>query len=404
MKSTTLDLIFILSSPSNFSHRTCKFDFSTCKCYYYLKEGTKMGKVFTEKLKMKEGTDSNLQSYANLYRVIYNTTLKVQLVCMDYSSTKSYDDQFMSYEVVLNCIRNRCGINEESTKVLKEDFLNLTKFCSNKKFDEGIETAAIRKATTAFHSWWKKYLESFPNPSRYSKPRFIDNLRNNPYFYTDTEITSTKRGSLYISKIGRIRIAELGCIPDGKYKNAQFRKAGKTWIVRLESIDRTDETGKKNKELPLVDLLEVTFFSDGSLQIGESDIIPSILDCEGYQEALSEVTRYEKIHAKNVQDKKASYTKKLKSRNKLNFLRNKLKSDLRVVFSTIANNIVKARPAKIEMIAYGNEEVLQNFKTGKHRNAKTLLLARIIKKKAELNDIEVVLRGINPSIFSLEKV
>jgi hypothetical protein len=243
-----------------------------------------MGKVFTEKLKMEEGMDSNLQFYANLYRVIYNASLKVQLVCKDYSSSNSYDEQFMSYEVVLNCMRNRCGINEESTKVLKEDFLNLTKFCSDKNFDKGIETAAIRKATTAFHSWWKKYLEGSPNPSRRSKPRFIDNLRNNPYFYTDTEITSTKRGSLYISKIGRIRIAELGCIPDGKYKNAQFRKAGKTWVVHLESIDNINEVEKKDKEKPLVGILEVTFYPDGSLQIGESDIIPSILDCEGYQD------------------------------------------------------------------------------------------------------------------------
>lgn len=365
-----------------------------------------MGKIFTEKLKMKEDIYSALQSYANLYRILYNKALTIQLVHKDYASSQSYNDCFMSCDEVLYCIKNEKGRSRKIIEILQDDFLALKK-AYPKKYDKGIETAAVRKATVAFHSWWKKCLTNLSAPSIHLKPRFINNMMDNPYFYTDTEITSTRRGFIYVSNIGRIQVRDLGCIPDGKYKNAQFKKSGKSWIVSLESIEDLPVKEKdkdKKKEKPLIDNLEVIFYSDGSLQIGENGEVPSILVDDEYQKAFSKVARYEKIHSKKIQSNEISYMSKVKSRNKLNYLRNKLKSNMRICYNTIANNIIKARPAKIEMIAFDYDgDRLQNFKTGKYRSAKIGLLASIIKKKADLNDVKVVLRGIDPSIFELEK-
>lgn len=362
-----------------------------------------MGKIFTEKLKMKEGIYSALQSYANLYRILYNKALTIQLVHKDYASSQSYNNCFMSCDEVLNCIKNEKGRSRKITEVLQDDFLALKK-AYPEKYDKGIETAAVRKAVIAFHSWWKKCLTNLSASSIHLKPRFIDNLRDNPYFYTDTEIISTRRGFIYVSNIGRIQVRDLGCIPDGKYKNAQFKISGKSWMVSLESIEDLPVKEKDKKEKPLIDNLEVIFYSDGSLQIGENGEVPSILVDDGYQKAFLKVVRYEKIHSKKIQSNEISYMSKVKSRNKLNYLRNKLKSNLRICYNTIANNIIKARPAKIEMIAFDYDgDRLQNFKTGKYRSAKIGLLASIIKKKADLNDVKVVLRGIDPSIFELEK-
>ena len=357
-----------------------------------------MGKTFTEKLKLSKKEEKDyitynlLMGYARIYKASYNLALDIQLNHRNNAS--SYESQFMDFNEVLEKMEEVKPSFSPRVSELREAKKNCP------KYDQGIIVAASRRAVLSFTIWWNKHLQERSKPSLHIEPHYIKALKDSPFFYTDTEVTSSRGGYLYISNIGRIKVRDLGYIPDGKYKNVRISKSGDSWIVRLESaFDIPVE-----KKRPMMGNLRVIIYPDGSLQIGDIEI-PSILESELYLKELEKVTKYEEVHNRKVKNKYLIFKEKEKSRDKLNYLKGHLNYLVRVHFSTIANKIVKAQPSKITLVSSeGSEEKLQKFLSGSHRKAKTLLLVKIIKKKAELQSIRVLLEGIDSSIFDTEKV
>ena len=357
-----------------------------------------MGKIFTEKLKLSKKEEKDnltynlLLDFAHIYKASYNLALDIQLNHRD--NAGSYETQFMDFNEVLEEIEEAKPSLSPRVSELKEAI----KKCP--KYDQGVTVAAVKRAILSFTIWWNKHLQERSKPSLHIEPHYIKILKDSPFFYTDTEVTSSRGGYLYVSNIGRVRVRDLGYIPDGKYKNVRFSKSKDSWIVRMESaFDIPVE-----KKRPMMGNLCVTIHSDGSLQIGDTEI-PSILESELYLKELEKVTKYEEIHNRKIKNKYLLFREKEKSRDKLNYLKGHLNYLVRVHFSTIANKIVKAQPSKITLFtSESSNGKLQKFLSGIHRKAKTILLVRIIKKKADLNGIKVVLEGIDSSIFDTEKV
>lgn len=357
-----------------------------------------MGKIFTEKLKLSKKEEKDnltynlLLDFARIYKASYNLALDIQLDHRDRAT--SYEQQFMDFNQVLEEMEEV----ESSLSPYVNELKEAIKKCP--KYDQGITIAAVRRAVLSFTTWWNKHLQKHSKPSLHIEPHYIKTLKDSPFFYTDTEITSSRGGYLYISNIGRVRVKELGYIPDGKYKNVRFSKSGDSWVVRAESAFNIPVEKKK----PMIDNLHVTIYSDGSLQIEDKEI-PSILESESYLKELEKVTKYEQIHIKKLSNSYLSFKEKEKSRDKLNYLRNHLSYLVRVHFNTVANKIIRTQPSKITLVSSeGSDGKLQKFLSGTHRKAKTILLARIIKKKADLQSIKLVLEGIDSSIFNTERV
>lgn len=357
-----------------------------------------MGKIFTEKLKLSKKEEKDnltynlLMDFARVYKASYNLALDIQLNHRD--NAGSYENQFMDFNEVLEEMKTA----KPSLSPRVNEFIEAKKNCP--KYDQGIIVAASRRAVLSFTIWWNKRLTKNSKSSLCLEPHYIKTLKDSPFFYTDTEVTSSRGGYLYISNIGRIKVRDLGYIPDGKYKNVRFSKSKDSWIVRLESaFDIPVE-----KKRPMMGNLCVTIHSDGSLQIGDTEI-PSILESELYLKELEKVTKYEEIHNRKVKNKYLLFKEKEKSRDKLNYLKGHLNYLVRVHFSTIANKIMKAQPSKITLFtSESSNGKPQKFLSGTHRKAKTLLLVKIIKKKADLNGIKIALEGIDSSIFDTEKV
>ena len=357
-----------------------------------------MGKIFTEKLKLSKKEEKDnltynlLMGYARIYKASYNLALDIQLNHRD--NANSYESQFMDFNEVLEEMKTA----KPSISPHVSELIEAKKNCP--KYDQGIIVAASRRAFLSFTIWWNKHLQERSKPSLHTEPHYIKTLKDSPFFFTDTEITSSRGGYLYISNIGRVRVRDLGYIPDGKYKNVRFSKSGDYWTVRLESaFDIPFE-----KQTSLISNIDVFFYSDGSLQIGDKEI-PSILESEVYLKNLEKVTKYERVYTKKISNRSLPFEKKEKSRDRLNYLKGRLNHIVKVHFNTIANQIINTRPAKITLFVSDNPDgKLQKFLSGTHRKAKTILLARIIKKKADLQSIKIVLEGIDSSIFDTEKV
>lgn len=337
-----------------------------------------MGKVYIDNLKVTPEIEEKLIQYSSVYKVLYNKVLFIQMQNRD--SAQTIEAQFMPLENI--------------TKRVEEENIEFPF-----KFDEGIKEAAMIHGYRAFYSWWRGYLESPPKASRHSTPNFIRNDKDSFFFFTSSNMKFDKNG-VYVPKIGYIKLAGKIDIPYGEYKEVRISLVGSKWTIRFEAIK---ETPIKVIE-PLIDTLEVKIYSDGSLQIGDIEEIPSILENETFLEDFDEIIHYEKTYHKKRTNKNLSYTEKQKSKNKLIFLRNKLKYNLTKHFNTVANKVIKAQPAKVMISAdktiNGN---LQAFKTGNYRKARTIYLVRAIKKKADLNGIKVLLKGIDPSIFQDKK-
>lgn len=357
-----------------------------------------MGKIFTEKLKLSKKEEKDnltynlLLDFARIYKASYNLALDIQLNHRD--NAGSYETQFMDFNEVLEEIEEVKPSLSPRVSELNEAI----KKCP--KYDQGVTVAAVKRAILSFTIWWNKRLIKSSKSSLCLEPHYIKTLKDSPFFYTDTEVTSSRGGYLYISNIGRVRVKDLGYIPDGKYKNVRFSKSKDSWIVRMESaFDIPIE-----KKRPMMGNLHVTIYSDGSLQIEDKEI-PSILENESYHNVLEKVTKYEEIHNRKVKNKYLPFKEKEKSRDRLNYLRNKLNYQVRLYFNKVSNWVVKAQPSKITLsTSESSNGKLQKFLSGIHRKAKTILLVRIIKKKADLNGIKVVLEGIDSSIFDTEKV
>ena len=357
-----------------------------------------MGKTFTEKLKLSKKEEKDyitynlLMGYARIYKASYNLALDIQLNHRNNAS--SYESQFMDFNEVLEKMEEVKPSLSPRVSELREAKKNCP------KYDQGILVAASRRAVLSFTIWWNKRLTKSSKSSLCLEPHYIKTLKDSPFFYTDTEVTSSRGGYLYISNIGRVRVGDLGYIPDGKYKNVRFSKSGDYWIVRLESaFDIPFE-----KQTPLISNINVFFYLDGSLQIGDKEI-PSILESEVYLKKLEKVTKYERVHTKKMNNRSLPFEKKEKSRDRLSYLKGRLNHIVKVYFNTIANQIINTRPAKITLLSPGTPDgKLQKFLSGNHRKAKTLLLVKIIKKKADLNGIKIALEGIDSSIFDTEKV
>ena len=357
-----------------------------------------MGKIFSEKLKLSKKEEKDnltynlLLDFAHIYKASYNLALDIQMNHRD--NADSYESQFMDFDQIFEEMETA----NVSLSPRVSEFKEAIKKCP--KYDKGVTMAAVKRAILAFTAWWNKHLQKSSKSSLHIEPHYIRSVYDSPFFYTDTEVTSSRGGYLYISNIGRVRVKDLGYIPDGKYKNVRFNRSKDSWIVRMESaFDIPVE-----KKRPMMGNLHVIIYSDGSLQIEDKEI-PSILENESYHNMLEKVTKYEEIHNRKVKNKYLPFKEKEKSRDRLNYLRNKLNYQVRLYFNKVSNWIVKAQPSKITLsTSESSNGKLQKFLSGTYRKAKTILLVGIIKKKADLQSIEVVLEGIDSSIFDTEKV
>ena len=190
-----------------------------------------MGKIFSEKLKLSKKEEKDnltynlLMNYARIYKASYNLALDIQL--NHRNNAGSYESQFMDFNEVLEEMKTA----KPSISPYVSELIEAKKNCP--KYDQGIIVAASRRAVLSFTIWWNKHLQERSKPSLHIEPHYIRTLKNSPFFYTDTEVTFSRGGYLYISNIGRIRVKDLGYIPDGRYKNVRFNKCRDSWIVRM---------------------------------------------------------------------------------------------------------------------------------------------------------------------------
>lgn len=333
-----------------------------------------MGKVFRIKLLTTKEQNKVLEKFFSVYRTFYNKALEVQLNNRNRVETR--EEQFMSLE----------DIDIQVNKLnLKFPF----------KFDMGIRASALIHAQKAFYTWWNLYLTNPKKPSIGESPRFISKAKEAPFFFTESYWKVNKNG-IYISCLGYVRITERDYVPFGEYRNIELKMINHCWAIKLEANFEIEVEQIK----PVIDSLEVFINYNGSLQIIDTEI-PSILDGEKYSKRLKKLSncqrRYEylvKLRSQNTEE-----LKKLK--NSISFLESTLEKMRSTYFGSIANNILKVKPAEVILTTESSvSNELQNFASKEHRQARTLFLVKVLIRNLELHGVKVKLKGIEPSILN----
>lgn len=338
-----------------------------------------MGKIFRVKIKISKEQNKLLEKFSTVYRTFYNKTLEVQL--KNTSCVSNREEQFMSLEDIDIEVNN----------------LNL-KFPF--KFDKGIRASALIRAQKVFYIWWDSYLLNSNKPSVGKIPRFISKIKELPFFSTITHVNVDKNG-IYVPKIGYVKIIEKDYVPFGEYKNIKFKMIGSYWEVQLEA--NFDIEIEKVK--PVIDSIEVLVCEDGSLQVGDIEF-PSIMEFEPYLKNLKNFEKckrkFKKIKYYGIDINKGKLEK---LRSRINVLENKIVKMREMYFNSIANKLIDAKPAELVLSSSstykGNP---QKFSSRSHIKSKTVIFLRIIKNKAELHGIKVVLENISSDIFKSKKL
>ena len=333
-----------------------------------------MGKIFSEKLKVATDTHKRLLQFSDVYRIFYNGTLDVQLKNREFVQTR--EEQFMDLE----------DIDIEVTKLnIRFPF----------KYDMGIRASALIKGREAFQSWWASYLRHSRKPTIGSSPRFISKIADDPFFRTRTIVKVDKNG-IYFPKLGYLKVTEKGYIPFGDYRNAEIKLIDSYWEVKLESAVEVTISSIK----PKMGSLDIFVGYDGALQIQDT-VFPSILEGKKYNKRMKKLQNYQDRFNQLLKDVKQNKEEFYKLKNRISVLISTLQNMRISYFGCVSNSILKAKPNEVTLIAESlSSGKLQNFSSKEHRQARTLLLVKTIKRKLELYGIKVKLEGIEPNILN----
>lgn len=323
-------------------------------------------KLVRTKLKVNKLVDESLFKACGIYRKCFNTSMNTMFEYYNYSTFKEPS----------------CLSADKIYKLLVSSAKNTAPFI----FD--VECGIIQGAVKHAHKiYTKQYVgKVVPHLSR----------KKDGSFFKSTSSLKVQDDSIYIPKIGNIRIAEKGYIPNGSYRDVKIERDGVEWYILLK-VDKKVLLNFINRNPE--EILIINFKKDGTLIVNNKEWT-HVIDSMNYQKKLTRLKRLQKEYRRKYKAnmelcaESDSPFKKSSNMKKVQVKIEKLVSNLEHMrleyFRKVASELSKSTAGSAK---FPSNEIIrkehEDFLSKVHRQAGTRSFFNILKSKLEHSGLTV---------------